>query len=67
MLYFLYKYRIALTAMQLDSLEPVYDIYTYTDYVTQCRYLCNAVYYVKNLVRGSLVDASKFEHINLKF
>jgi hypothetical protein len=53
--------------MQLDSLEPVYDIYTYTDYVTQCRYLCNAVYYVKNLVRGSLVDASKFEHINLKF
>jgi hypothetical protein len=29
MLYFLYKYRIAPTAMQLDSLEPVYDIYLY--------------------------------------
>jgi hypothetical protein len=29
MLYFLHKYRIALTVMQLDSLEPVYDIYFY--------------------------------------
>jgi hypothetical protein len=26
MLYFFHKYRIAPTAMQLDSLEPVYDI-----------------------------------------
>jgi hypothetical protein len=29
MLYFLYKYRITLTAMQLGSLELVYDIYLY--------------------------------------
>jgi hypothetical protein len=29
MLYFLYKYKIALTAMQLNSLELVYDIYRY--------------------------------------
>jgi hypothetical protein len=29
MLYFLHKYRIALTVMQLDSLESVYDIYLY--------------------------------------
>jgi hypothetical protein len=27
MLYFLHKYRIAPTVMQLGSLEPVYDIY----------------------------------------
>jgi hypothetical protein len=27
MLYFLHKYRIAQPAMQLNSLEPVYDIY----------------------------------------
>jgi hypothetical protein len=26
MLYFLHKYRIAPTAMQLDSLDPVYNI-----------------------------------------
>jgi hypothetical protein len=26
MMHFLYKYRIALTTMQLDSLQPVYDI-----------------------------------------
>jgi hypothetical protein len=29
MLYFVHKYRIAPTIMQLDSLEPVYDIYLY--------------------------------------
>jgi hypothetical protein len=29
MFYFLHKYRIAARAMQLDSLEPVYDIYLY--------------------------------------
>jgi hypothetical protein len=29
MLYFLHKYRIATTVMQLDSLEPFYDIYLY--------------------------------------
>jgi hypothetical protein len=29
MLYFLHKYRIAPTAMQLNSLEIVYDIYLY--------------------------------------
>jgi hypothetical protein len=27
MLYFLYKYKIALTVMHLNSLELVYDIY----------------------------------------
>jgi hypothetical protein len=29
MLYFLYKYRITLIAMQLNSLELVYDIHLY--------------------------------------
>jgi hypothetical protein len=29
MLYFVNKYRISQTAMQLGSLEPVYDIYWY--------------------------------------
>jgi hypothetical protein len=29
MFYFLYKYRIAPTVMQLDSLQPFYDIYLY--------------------------------------
>jgi hypothetical protein len=33
--------------MQLASLEPVYDIYTYTNYATRCMYLCNVVCYVK--------------------
>jgi hypothetical protein len=36
MLYLLYKYRIAPTTMQLDSLETVYDIYLYK--------LCYTVY-----------------------
>jgi hypothetical protein len=58
MLYFLHKYRIAPTVMQLGSLEPVYDIYIYTNYATQCSYLYNAVHCVKNLACGSLVDAS---------
>jgi hypothetical protein len=58
MLYFLHKYMIVPTTMQLDSLEPVYDIYTYTNYVTRCKYLCNVVHYVKNMACGSLVDAS---------
>jgi hypothetical protein len=29
MLYFLHKYRIASTAIQLNSLETIYDIYLY--------------------------------------
>jgi hypothetical protein len=29
MIYFLHKYRIAATDMQLDSLDLVYDIYLY--------------------------------------
>jgi hypothetical protein len=29
MLYFFHKYRIALTVMQLGSIEQVYDIYLY--------------------------------------
>jgi hypothetical protein len=29
MLYFLYKYRVVPTTMQLNSLELVYDIYWY--------------------------------------
>jgi hypothetical protein len=48
---------IATLTMQLDSLEPVYDIYTYTNYATWCSYLCNVVH-GKNLTCGSLVDAS---------
>jgi hypothetical protein len=50
MLYFLHKYRIALTIMQLGSLEPVYDIYLYK--------LCNTIHCIKNLACGSLLDAS---------
>jgi hypothetical protein len=46
MFYFLYKYKIALTVMQLGSLEPGYDM-TYTNYDTRCRYLCNVVHCVK--------------------
>jgi hypothetical protein len=58
MLYFLHKYRITPTTMQLDSLEPLYDIYTYINYVTRCRYLCNVIHCLKNLACGLLVDAS---------
>jgi hypothetical protein len=35
MLNFLNKYRIYSTAIHLDSLEPVYDIYTETNYSTR--------------------------------
>jgi hypothetical protein len=56
MLYFLNKYMIATTVMRLGSFQ--FMIYTYTNYVTQCRYLCNAVHCVKNVACGSLVDAS---------
>jgi hypothetical protein len=34
MLYFLHNYRIPLAAMQLGSLEPVYDIYLYKLFYT---------------------------------
>jgi hypothetical protein len=50
-------------------------IYTYTNYVTWCRYLCNVVHCIKNLACGSLVDASpgssvkilSFEHKTLGY
>jgi hypothetical protein len=57
MLYFLHKYRIAPTTMQLGSLDQ-FMIYTYTNYATRCKYLYNAVNCVNNLTRCSLVDAS---------
>jgi hypothetical protein len=41
------KYRITPIAMQLGSLERVYDIKCDTNYVTRCSYLCNSVHYVK--------------------
>jgi hypothetical protein len=47
MFYFLHKYRIPPTAMQLkNSLELVY-VYTDINYTIRCRYLCNSVYCVK--------------------
>jgi hypothetical protein len=48
MLYFLHKYRIAPTTMQLGSLDQ-FIIYTYTNYATRCKYLYNMVHCVKNL------------------
>jgi hypothetical protein len=47
MLYFLHKYRIAPTASPLGSFEQVFDIYTYTNYTTWFKYLCNVVKCVK--------------------
>jgi hypothetical protein len=58
MFYFLHKYRKSPTAMQLNILDLVYDIYTDTNYTTRCRYLCNSLHCVKNLACCSLVDAS---------
>jgi hypothetical protein len=46
MLYFLHKYRIAQTTMQLGSLDQ-FMIYTYTNYTTRYKYLYNAVHCVK--------------------
>jgi hypothetical protein len=57
MLYFLHKYRISPTAMQLGSLDQ-FMIYTYTNYATRCKYLYNVVHCVKNLICCSLVDTS---------
>jgi hypothetical protein len=57
MFYFLQKYRIALTTMQLSSLDQ-FMIYTYTNYATPCKYLYNVVHCVKNLACCSLVNAS---------
>jgi hypothetical protein len=48
MLYYVHKYRISITAMQLDSLETFYDIYTSTKYATRCNYLCNTVRCIEN-------------------
>ena len=58
MFYFLHKYRIPPTAMQLNTLDLVYDIYIDTNYTTWCSYLCNSLHCVKNLACYSLVDAS---------
>jgi hypothetical protein len=71
MLYFLYKYMIIPTAMQLGSLDQ-FMIYAYTNYAIQYRCLSNAVHCVKNLPCCSLVDTSpdsrvktlSFEHKN---
>jgi hypothetical protein len=57
MFYFLHKYRIASTTMQLGSLDQ-FIIYTYTNYATRCKYLYSAVHCVKNLICSSLVDVS---------
>jgi hypothetical protein len=57
MLYLLHKYRIAPTAIQLDSLDQ-FKIYTYPTYATRFTYLYNAVHCVQNLAYCSLVDAS---------
>jgi hypothetical protein len=56
MFYFLHKYRIPPTVMQLNALELVYDV-SETNYTTRCRYLCNSLHCVKNLACCSLVDA----------
>jgi hypothetical protein len=58
MFYFLRKYMIPLTDIQLNALELVYDIYTDTNYTTWCRYFYNSLHCVKNLACCSLVDAS---------
>jgi hypothetical protein len=67
MFYFLYKYRIAPTAMQIGSLNQ-FMIYTYTNYATRYRYLCNAVHCVKKsgiwFIGGRI---SKFERKTLSF
>jgi hypothetical protein len=48
MLYFLHKYRIPPTVMQLNSSELVYDIYD-TNYATRYMYLCNSVHCIKSV------------------
>jgi hypothetical protein len=68
MLYFLHKYRIAPIAVQLSSFQLVYNIYTYTNYATRCRYLCNVVHCVKKsgmwFIGGRFY---RFESKNLNF
>jgi hypothetical protein len=46
MLYFLHKYMITPTTMQLVSLDQ-FMIYTYTNYATRCKYLYNVVHCLK--------------------
>jgi hypothetical protein len=46
MLYFIHKYRISSTVMQLGSLEQ-FMIYTDINYATSRRYLCITVHYIK--------------------
>jgi hypothetical protein len=40
MLYFVHKYRISITTIQLCSLKTLY-LYTNINYATWCRYLYN--------------------------
>ena len=53
--YFLNKYKIPPTAMQLKHIQ--FMIYIDINYTTWCSYLCNSLHFVKNLACCSLVDA----------
>jgi hypothetical protein len=67
MLYFLHKYRIALIVMQLNSLEPIYDIYLYKlCYTVQLFMQCGTLHkkYGMWFTSGR---TSRFEHKKLKF
>jgi hypothetical protein len=46
MLYFIHKYRISSTVMQLGSLEQ-FMIYIDINYATSRRYLCITAHYIK--------------------
>jgi hypothetical protein len=64
----LHKYRIPSTTMQLNTLELVYDIYTYTNYTTRFKYLCNLVYCVKKYsMLFTCGRIYRLERKNLKF
>jgi hypothetical protein len=67
MLHFLHKYRIALTTMQLGSLQLVYDIYTNTNYDTRSWYLLNTERCIKTAMWYTGICISRFERKNLKF
>jgi hypothetical protein len=66
MFYFLHKYRIATTVMQLDSLDQ-FMIYAYTNYATRRKYLYNTVHCVKICMLFTCGRISRFERKNLKF
>jgi hypothetical protein len=67
MLYFLHKYIIAPTAMQLDSLEPVYDTYLYKLCYTVDVFLQSGTLRKKSDMWFTGGHISKFERKNLKF